>query len=311
VSGAALTSRLPVQPGGSTTTVVEGYEPVAGTEAVELPFAYVSREWFETLGVPLVAGRGFGADDRPESPRVVLVNQTAADRFWGGDAVGKRMRPQGSPDAWREVIGVVADVKVGSLQEPPTPMIYFSAEQTAVGCCFIVARAEGDPGALLPGLREALAEVAPRLSPTRLSTLESHLGQALTAPRAAAAVMGVFSLIALILATLGVYAVVAFAVARRAPELGIRIALGAARARIIGMVIGESLIPVGLGIVVGLGLAWLGAPRLGGVLFGIGALDPLAHLGAALLLLAVAAVAASLPAWSAVRGDPVEVLRTS
>jgi hypothetical protein len=268
----------------------------------------VSEAYFRTLGVPLLAGRVFGPDDRPESPRVVLVNQTAADRFWGGDALGRRIRPQGSPDAWREVVGVVGDVKVGALQEPPTPMIYFSAEQTAVGCCFVVARAGGDPEALIPALRAALEEVAPQLSATRLTTLESHLGDALTAPRAAAAMMGAFSLIALVLATLGVYAVVAFAVARRASELGIRVALGAARARLIGMVVGESLIPVGLGVAAGLGLAWLGAPALQGVLFGVGALDPLAYLGGAALLVLVAGLAAWVPAWRAARANPVDVL---
>jgi len=309
VSRAALTTRLPVQRGGTTTTVVEGYDPPAGTDATELAFSFVSPAYFEALGIPLLAGRGFGPDDRPETPRVVLVNETAARRFWAGDAVGGRIRPQGAPDAWQEVVGVVGDVKVSDLQEPPTPMIYFSAEQAAVGCCTVVARTEGDPASLVPGLREALREVRPSLPVTRLGTLEEHVGEALSAPRAAAAAMGAFSLLALVLATLGIYAVVSFAVARRAAELGIRIALGAARGRVVRMVLAETLVTVGVGIAAGIALALLAAPNLQGVLFQVGALDPSTFLGGAALLLGVAMVASLVPALRAARADPVEVLR--
>jgi predicted permease len=309
VSAASLATRLPVSPGGTTTTVIEGYQPNPGTEAVEMSFAYVSPSFFETVGVPLIAGREFGPDDRRETQRVVVVNESAAQLFWGDDAIGRRLRPQGAPNAWREVIGVVEDVKVRTLQEAPTPMMYFSTDQVQVGCCYVLARSDGDPAALLPALRGALQEAAPQLAPTLLSTLEAHIGDSFAAPGAAAALMGIFSLLALVLATLGIYAVVSFAVARRSAELGIRIALGAARTRIVGMVLGESLRTVALGLFVGLGVALLAAPALEEMLFEVRVLDPIAFGAGALVLLLVALAAASVPAWRAARADPVSVLK--
>ena len=186
VTHAALVSRLPVQPGGTTTTVVEGYEPPSGTGAIELAFTVVGEEYFEALGVPLIAGSTFGPDDRVDAPRVVVVNKTTARRFWGGDALDRRLRPQGAPDAWRRVIGVVGDVKVASVQEAPTPMFYYSAEQFGLSAFNVVVRTEGDPASLIGPLRATLREVDSALPLTRLTTMEAHLGSALAGPRTAA-----------------------------------------------------------------------------------------------------------------------------
>lgn len=311
VERAALTTRLPVEPGGTTTQIVDGYEPAAGTGSVELPFAFVSRDYFETMGIRVIGGRTFTADDHAESPMVIVVNEAAARTFWGEDAVGGRIRPQGAPDApWRQVVGVVTDVKVDGLQEPPTPMIYYSAEQAGIGSFAIVARAAGDPAALTGALRNALREVRPSLPVNRLITLEAHLGDALAGPRAAAALMGGFSLLALLLASLGVYAVVAFTVERRTQELGIRLALGATRSRIIGMVLVKSLVIVALGVAAGLTLAVPAMRGLEGMLFGVRAVDAITFIQATLLLLVAAAGAAFLPALRAARADPVEALRS-
>lgn len=310
VARAALTTRVPVQSGGTTTQVVDGYDPPSGTGSVELPFSTVSRGYFETMGIPLIAGRTFTVDDRPESPRVVLVNETAARVLWGGNAVGGRIRSQGVEGAWREVVGVVGDVKVSSLQEAPTPMFYYSAEQTGVIAFSLVVRTSSDPAGLTGGLRRTLREVRPSLPVTRLLPFEAHLGDALAAPRAAAALMGAFSVLALLLASLGVYAVVSFTVQRRSQELGIRAALGAASARIAGMVVSESLIVVAVGIAAGLLLSVLALRGLEGLLFGVAALDAPTFAGAALLLLFTAGAAAFLPARRAARADPVDVLRS-
>ena len=309
VSGAAYSTRLPVQRGSSTTTVFEGYVPPSGTDAVEMPFAYVSPSYFETVGVRVLEGRAFTVEDRRDTPRVVVVNEAAAERYWGGEAIGKRLRPQGSPNAWREVVGIVSNVKVAGLDELATPMMYYSTGQALIGCCHIFVRTESDPAALVSGLRTVISETSASLTASHVGTFEDHLGAALAVPRTTTMLMGGFSLLALVLSTLGVYAVVSFAVARRSAELGIRVALGAARSSVIAMVVKESLGTVALGAAVGFVVALLAAPRLEGALFEVGAVDPVAFAGGAALLVAVAGVASWVPAWRAARADPVEVLK--
>ena len=311
VERAAITTRLPVQNGGSTTQVVDGYQPAAGTGSVEIDFADVSRGYFETMGIRLVAGRLFGVQDAPGAPRVIVVSETAARTFFGSTerAIGGRIRPQGNVNAWREVVGVVSDVKVESIQEPPTPMMYFSADQWAVSSFAIVARTDGDPSAMANSLRGVVREVRATLPVTRLGTMESHLSEAIAGLRTAAAMMGGFSLLAVLLASLGVYAVVSFSVERRSQEIGIRAALGASRSRLVRMVVGESLVVVGIGLGVGFGLAVLGTQGLQGLLYGVGAIDVPTFAGAAMLLVLAAGLAAFVPAVRGARANPVDVLR--
>jgi predicted permease len=312
VERAALTTRLPVQPGGSSTTVVDGYTPAVGTGAVELPAVGVSREYFDTMGIRLVAGRSFSTSDNPDGAPVVIVNETAARLFWNGDAVGRRLRPQDDPDAWREVVGVVADVKVADVTEPPTPMFYFSTDQIPPLGFTVVAKASGDPALLAEALRAALREVRTSLPVTRQGSFEATVAAGFAGARIGVALIGGFSLLALVLAGLGVYAVVSFNVERRTQELGVRMALGATHARLARMVVGECVLVVAIGVVVGSGLAALGARGLSsvGVLFGVAAIDSATFAGAAALLLSTAAAAAFLPAYRAARANPVDALRT-
>ena len=309
VTSVGLTTRLPAAPGASTTTVVEGYEPGAGTGAIELAFAFVSRDYFATLGLPLVAGRTFVPDDFTAADPVIVVNEAAAGRFWGGDAVGRRIRPQTQVDAWRTVVGVVGDAKVASVREAPTPMYFVPAERGGSPVFTIVVRTERDPAALLGPLRAALRESGDALPLARLGTMEDHLGAGLAGSRAVASFMDGFSLLALLLASLGVYAMVSFSVASRAGEMGVRVAMGAPRARLVGMVVGESLVPVALGLTAGVIATLAAAPALGGFLFGVDARDPVTLAGAVALLVGVAVVASWLPAWRASRTDPVQALR--
>jgi predicted permease len=309
VERAALTTRLPVQRSGTTTQVVDGYTPPSGTGSVELPFAWVSRGYFETMGIRLIAGRSFTADDRANTGRVIIVNETAARLFWGGNAVGGRIRPQGEGSPWRLVVGVVADVKVADLQEPPTPMIYYSADQVGLTTFMLVARTSGDPATLSAPLRQALHAVRSSLPVTRQFPLAAFLRDGLAATRSAAVLMAAFSLLALLLAGVGVYAVVSFTVERRTQELGIRMALGAPQRRVIGMVVGESLGVVALGVGGGLLLATLTTRAMSNMLFGVAPVDGATFGAAALLLFAATAAAALLPARRAARADPVDVLR--
>jgi putative ABC transport system permease protein len=312
VESAAFTTRLPVSPGVATaSTVIDGYEPPSGTSAVEMPITIASRSYFATMGIPVLAGRGFAAEDRAGSPPVVILSETAARLFFAGDAVGKRVRRQAEPDVWREVVGVVGDVNVADLQEPPTPMMYWSAEQVGAGGFSVVVRAAGDPAALLPTLPRALREVRESLPVTRLMPLATHVAAALATARTSASLMAAFAALALLLAGLGIYAAVSFAVERRTQEIGIRVALGATATRLVRMVVGESLVVTGIGIAAGLGLAVLAALGLrgAGVLFGVAPVDGVSYAWAVGALAAAAALAAFVPARRAAAANPSDALR--
>jgi len=308
VSGVALATRLPVRSSGTTTTVVEGYEPAAGTGSVELPWAAVSPEYFETMGIRVLAGRAYRAGD--EDLPVVIVNETAARRFWGSvDAVGRRMRPQSVPDGWNQVVGVVGDTKVTSLAEAPTPMIYYALGPSAANALYIMARTSGDPSDMVGHLASELHAVNPGLPVDMQATLGSYIGTTLESTRLTATTLGLFSLLALLLAGIGIYTIVSFTVAGRVQEIGIRVALGAERARVMRLVVGEVALIVLLGLVAGTALVFVANAQLGAAVFGPGILAP-GTLAAATAIMAVAVgIAAWLPARRAAAVDPVEALR--
>jgi predicted permease len=309
---AALASRLPAQPAGTTTTIVEGYTPPNGTGATELSFTTVSADYFETVGLAVREGRVFNATDVSAAENVVVLNEAAARTFWGNTgAVGRRLRPQGTPDLYRVVVGVVEDAPVNSLTESTRPMFYRVSTQAVISSPYLLVRTDGNPRALLAPMREQVRAAGGSLHILTQGTLAAHLDASLAGPRFAARMMGAVSLLALLLAGLGTYAVVAFGVARRSNEIGIRMALGAEKGRVIRMVVGEIAATVLIGLAIGLAVAFTAAPRLESVFIGIEPLDPPTFVGAVLLLAIVAAVAAWLPARRAANANPVRSLRTS
>ena len=314
VEAAGATSRMPAQGGGTTTTIVEGYSPAAGTEGVELPFVLVSDGYFEALGVPLVAGRRFETTDgdRADNP-AILINQAAADRFWPGqDPVGRRMRGQGS-DTWRTVVGVVGNTPVNSLGQREQPLMYFTDRAANTTAPYIVARVTegGRSESLVPALRRVVEDDPHAPALTAQGTLASHFGAALQTPRFGATLMAAFAVLAVVLAGLGIYAVVAFSVARRTAELGIRMALGAGRGDVIRMVVRDVALTVALGLGAGVAVALPGTAILEGALYGVSTRDPVTFAGAVVFILLVAAAAAWLPARRAARTDPAGALRVS
>ncbi len=311
VVDAGLTTRPPVGFGGSTTTVVEGYEPVSGTGSVELDYAVVSFNYFDVLGLQVIDGRGFGPDEGSMGGATIIVNEAAARRFWGGDAVGGRVRPQSRQDDWRQVVGVVSDYSVEQLGDVSTPMLFYPMGRSGTTSAYIVARSATTGDDILPTMRSGLIDVNPALPIPEIDTMERRLGAALTTPRFTAALLGAFALLAVLLASLGIYSVVSFTVARRTSELGIRMALGAGRGRLVANAVLKTLSFASVGIVVGIGLATLAVPLLEGLLFGVTTTDPTAFLGAVVLLLALSAVAAWIPARRAAHADPVQALRRS
>lgn len=312
IEGAALTTRLPVTPaGGSSTLEIEGYAPPTGTGHVEVMFAYVDAGYFDTLGVPVLSGRAFSEADGLESERVAVVNEAFARSFWGTtDAVGRRYRHQGYPDSWVRIVGIVGDVKVQTPAEAPTPIFFRPLGQAAaVPRLFLVARSVSDSAAAVAMMRRELRSIDADVPVYQAGTMAAHVSDALTLPRAAAGTLGLFGALALLLASLGLYSVVAIAVSKRTAEIGIRIALGASGNDVVAMIVREMMAVVVVGVIFGVGLSLLAAPVLESFLFNVPATDPLTFAAVVVVLAAVAALAAYLPARYAAHADPMKALR--
>jgi putative ABC transport system permease protein len=311
IEAAASSHRLPLGLGNSTQTfAIAGVEPPPDKVGFRLPFYRISPGFLETLGIPLVAGRDVTEADRPDAPGVVLVSEAAARTFWPGEnPVGKEIRqaPGGAP---RQVVGVVGDIKIERLGEAPKPAVFFPRAQNRTNDVQLVARGSLSPPEIVASLRRIVREANPGLVLMEAKTMEGHLSVMLFPPRMAALLLGVCGLLALALATLGLYGVVSFAVSRRTREVGIRMSMGADEKAVIGMVLRGAMTLVAVGGIVGLVIAFGLAQLIRQFLFGMGPSDPVALLGVLLLLGGVAALAAYIPARRASRVNPVEALRS-
>jgi putative ABC transport system permease protein len=273
----------------------------------------VSDGYFRTLGIPVLAGRDFDRRDSPAAPRVAIVNEAMAKHFFGSPAALGRhfQRQEGSNwSAPIEVVGIVGTTKYHSMRDSAQPIVYFPRSQLSPEAqqMSIEIRASGMPPGLVPTVTKAITKVNARIT-LDITTLEQQVSESLALARAIATLSGFFGVLAMMLATIGLYGIMAYTVARRRNEIGVRIALGAGQARVVRMVLGEVLAIVIVGIVLGVALS-VGTTRLAtAFLYGVRPTDP-ATLTAAVLVLAVVGVAAAvLPAWRASRLDPVAALR--
>jgi len=309
VSGVALGSSVPFNLLGSRTgTGVEGYEPRQG-EDMEFHFAAVGPDYFRVLHIPLLRGRSFTSADRQGAPAVAIVNEAFASRFWPHqDPIGKRLTY--SADLKNlTVVGVVPTGKYVSPGEEPTPFIYLSCLQTPDDM-LVHVRATGDSGQLISRIRRAIHEIDPNLPITTLSRMPEVMAAALLPQRIGAAVLSLFALLAMLLAAVGLYGVMAAIVSYRTREIGVRIALGGGRRSIVGLIVGRGLRVTAIGLAIGLVLAGVLSHFASHFLFGIGTLDPAAFVGMTVLFVVVAALAAFVPARRASRVDPMETLRS-
>ncbi len=292
---------------------IQGTEAAAAGSVQDAAVFTASTGYFETLRIPLVEGRFYDATDRAETLPVVVVSQSLARRYWSaGRALGARVTldDPADPEArWMTVIGVAGDVRHDRLSEPSYPQMYIPFAQDPIRSMVLVARADGDPRALVPGLRGALAEVDAELPLADVATLEERKAVSLARPRVNAEILGGFALAALVLAAVGIYGVVAYGVVQRTRELGIRMALGAGAGALLGMVIRQGMRPVVLGIALGATAALAGSRVLRSLLFGVGATDPTTFIAVTIFLAAVALAAIYLPARRAARSDPMVALR--
>ncbi|MCA9739725.1 MAG: ABC transporter permease [Gemmatimonadetes bacterium] len=282
----------------------------------------VSTGFFETLGIPILEGRGFLPTDTPEGALVGVVSETMARTYWPGEsAVGKRWGYErsdgdGTPYVnWITVVGVAREQYANRLDEETVPAVYLAHQQAARSGYYwprglsVVLRAREEPLALVPSVRAAMAEIDPDLPLADLRTLDDRLQASLAAPRLTSRVLGIFGALALLLAAVGIYGVVSYGVSGRIREIGVRVALGAGRARVTGMIVREGLGPVLLGALVGLVLAFWATRLVEGLLYGVAPTDPATFMLLPVALLGVGALACIVPALRATRVDPVEALR--
>jgi predicted permease len=287
---------------------VDGVEPPPGQDFHLVDHAVVDEGFVDAVGIRLLEGRNFDAGDVPESQPVVMVNEEFVRRFFpDGDALGRTVRVEGDDHT---VVGVVATTKVRNLGEDPRPFVYGNLHQDFTHFVTFAARTTGDEGALALSMVDAARGLDPEIMIAKSYTMGRHLEVMLLARRLGALVVTGFAVLALLLACIGLYGVVSYAVARRAREVGIRLSLGAEAGRVVWMLTSEGMRLVLVGGVVGLVISALAAQLLSSLLYGVGALDPATFVGVPLVLGAVAFAAAWIPARRASRVDPVTALRS-
>jgi predicted permease len=295
---------------------IEG-DPSREGKSYDAEFRFVNRDYFHALGIPLLRGRGITATDTATSEQVLLVNQTMATKFWPGqDAIGQRIwfgKPMGSSaePGPRTIVGVVGDVRDMSLAEPPAETMYLpfaQAHGNNSSAVFIIHAAQ-DPRALIPAIRSSVRESAPNLPLGAVQTMEEAMAASLTSERFTTTLLVIFGAMALLIATVGVYGVISYSVAQRTHEIGIRVALGASRGRVLGLVLGQGLRLAAAGIATGLIASYWLTKLLADLLYGVKPTDPLTFAGVSLVLLAVALAACWIPARRATRVDPLKALR--
>jgi predicted permease len=285
---------------------IAGYAP-AKNENMSLQTTQVTPGYFEAMGIPIKEGRAFTERDDSASARVMMVNEQMAKKYWAGKSPVGRIVRYGGRD--HTVIGVVPTGKYNRLGEPPTPFYYTALAQHWNQGMSIAIRTAGDPETVAPALRTAVASFDETLPVSDIRTMTKHLGIALMPARLAGAALGVFGLLGLVLASVGMYGVIAYTVSQRRREIGIRMAIGAAGGDVVGMIMKQGLSLVIIGAAIGIGGA-LGASRLlRGILYSPSVIDPATFVGVPFLLTAVAALASWLPARRASGVDPLEALR--
>ena len=312
---AAITSAPPLS--GDAAAIfytAEGQPPVTAQNMPRAYFHWISRDYFQTLGTAFVAGRTFHEGELLARNRVVIVSERVAKRFWPGqDALGKRIKQgrSSSDSPWLTIVGVVPEIRHRGLPENPTADadVYFPLPSRVRQLGLLVRAGAGDASSLAPAVRAAVRQVEPAAPVYRVATMEERVARQTARSRFTMWLLGTFGAGALLLAAVGVYAVLAYAVTRRTREIGLRVALGARRVDVLGMIMRQGLGSVALGVAGGL----VAAVALTGVMkrlvYGVSETDPAGFAGGAVVLLAASVLACLMPAWRACRLDPNGALR--
>ena len=312
VQAAGATTTLPLSGGLHTGSfMVEGYQPAPHTPGPWGDAAAISPGFLPAIGAHLIAGRDFTAADRADSRPVCIVDEELAWRYWPGQsAIGKRITlSRDSVPQWLEIIGVIRHLAQEGLDAQARPQRFVPLAQTPRPALGFAVRTVGPPMEMAGAVGRAVHSIDPDLPLAGLSTMDAMLGGSLGARRFSMVLLGGFAVLALVLASIGLYGVMSYAVTQRIRELGVRLALGAEPRQVLGLVLRQGVVLAVAGVAIGL-LAALAVTRLmSGMLYGIGATDPVAFIGTPMVLVTAALAACYFPARRATRVDPIEVLR--
>jgi predicted permease len=302
---------LPLDTNGRGIRLALGPE-TAGDPSQPQGFAMsvVGRDYFSTVGTPLLRGRDFSPDDRSDTPGVIIINETMAQRFWPGqDPIGRVVHRGDSDGPALTIIGIAADGKYGQIGETPQSYVYQPLSQRVSSWLTVVVRSKGDPASLVPQVRSTVEGLDPQLALFGVMTMHEHLDNALNLATTTADFAGAFGMLALVLALVGIYGVVAYAVSQRTREIGIRLALGARASAVVRSMMGRSIRAATVGIALGFAAALALGRVLQGILLGVGGSDLLTYASVALLIISAVGLAGYLPARRAARVDPMVALR--
>jgi len=296
--------------GGLAGTIFrEGEQTDPNNRGTLVNFDDVTPGHFETMRIPLISGRDFTDFDREKTTRVAIINEAMAKAIWPGqEPLGKRFAIVKEPELL-QVIGIVGTTVVGQIGEDPQPVAYLPMRQQYSPFATLVVRTNSNPELLIGAVRAQVQQIDKNLAFTNAQTVQQILGQGLWAARMGAALLGLFGALALILASIGIYGVLAYSVAQRTSEIGLRMALGAQPRQVLGLVLRQGMLLAVIGAAVGIIVALPVARMAGNLLYGVSATDPLTYVGITLLLMAVALLACYLPARRATRIDPLIALR--
>lgn len=312
VQSVGLTSDLPVSGGGNFSSFeVQGRPKVANDVVQDATLIVADHEYLHTLGIALREGRGIELADRETAPAVAVVNQAFVQKYFAREPViGKSITFGGGPDAtYLTIVGVTADVRLESLAAPVYPAVYVPFAQLPQRSMSIAMRTTGDPSSMLPLVRREVRAIETDVPVYDAATMDQRLSQSLSAPRTASSLVGGFAVLAMGLALAGLYGVIAYSVAQRTRELGVRMALGATRRDVVLLVLRQGMAPAVAGVAAGLALAFALTRTLGSLLYGVAPHDALTFALAAVSLLILAGLACAIPARSASRLNPVTALR--
>ncbi len=292
---------------------IEGH-PVAPGDEPDAAVSFVTPGFFRTMRIPLLSGRDFLPTDDSKAPAVVIVNQAFARKFFPGeDPIGKRIKPglndDVTPEQMRQVVGVVGDVKRRGITAETPPQFYMPFKEAIIFSPPLIIRTSGDPMSLVAPVRAELAQIDSNVPLSHVRTMEDYVSLAAAGPRFQTMLITSFAVLALLLSAVGLYAVLSYMVAQRTLEIGLRLALGAQRENVLGLILRRGLLLAAVGLAMGMFASLLLTRFMQELLYGVGRFDPITFVSVSAVLLLVSLIASSVPAYRAARLDPMQTLR--